>query len=139
MLEAAINAPEKALLPVPADLSTPEAKKAYAKSLVQKKREKKKDASTHALIIGISIGLVIEALRKLLRASKGYQAFKARGKTGFAVDFALDTVVLASPYASSFGGFVDFTTCLWFGIGGIFSSYSDTVRKEVKAAPSNEG
>jgi hypothetical protein len=135
LLEASLAAPETALVKPPADLGTPEAKKAYAKALVDAKREKKKGASTMALILGISIGLVIEALRKLLRASKGYQAFKARGKTGFAVDFALDTVVLASPYASSFGGFVDFSTCLWFGIGGIFSSYSDTVRKEVKAAP----
>jgi len=27
-----------------------------------------------------------------------------------------------SPYASSFGGFVDWFTALWFGLGGIFSS-----------------
>jgi len=36
-----------------------------------------------------------------------------------------DAVVLASPYASSFGGFVDFMTSLWFGLGGIFSSVAN--------------
>jgi hypothetical protein len=40
-------------------------------------------------------------------------------------DFVLDAVVLASPYASSFGGFVDFMTSLWFGLGGIFSSVAN--------------
>jgi hypothetical protein len=40
-------------------------------------------------------------------------------------DFILDAIVLASPYASSFGGFVDFMTSLWFGLGGIFSSIAN--------------
>jgi|GEM_PF-128965 len=110
--------------------TTPETIKEFAKNLAEKKRSKKKAISTEALLIGISIGLGVESIRKFLKASKRYQAFKERSAGGFAVGFAVDAVVLPSPYASSFGGFVDFTTSLWFGIGGIFSSYSDTVRKE---------
>jgi uncharacterized oligopeptide transporter (OPT) family protein len=33
-----------------------------------------------------------------------------------------DAIVLASPYASSFGGFVDLSTSAWFAIGGVLSS-----------------
>ena len=136
LLEQAIKDPTKAPLPVPpavlAGTSTPEAKKAYAVQLVEYKRAHKKAVSTEALLIGIGIGLTIEILRKLLKASKRYQAFKNRDTKGFAVGFAVDAIVLPSPYASSFGGFVDFTTSLWFGLGGIFSSYADTVRKDGK-------
>ena len=34
----------------------------------------------------------------------------------------IDAVVLPSPYALSFGGFVNLNTSLWFGAGGIVSS-----------------
>lgn len=133
LLEAAIAHPETALLPLPADLSTPKAKKDYARALLEAKREKKKGISTEALLIGIGIGFAIEALRKIIKSRAAYKRFKESGTAGFATDFALDAIFLPSPYAASFGGFVDFTTSLWFGIGGIFSSYSDTVAAESKA------
>ncbi len=103
----------------------------------QVKREHKKHTQTVALEIGISIGILTEILRKLLRASRGYVAFTRSGKLGAATSWTLDSVVLPSPYASSFGGFVEFTTSLWFAVGGIFSSYSDTVKEEAQknAAP----
>jgi len=34
----------------------------------------------------------------------------------------LDTIILPGPYASSLGGFVEFPTALWYGLGGVFSS-----------------
>lgn len=108
------------------------AKKAYARDLADKKRERKKSVSSEALILGISIGLVIELLRKIIKRNKRYQRYKESGTRGFATDFALDVFVLPSPYAASFGGFVDFMTCLWFGLGGLFASYSDTMRKDAQ-------
>ena len=47
-------------------------------------------------------------------------------RAGFAVGWTLDAVVLASPYASSFGGFVNLSLSIWFGVGGILSSLWNT-------------
>lgn len=80
-----------------------------------------------AMSIGIGIGFVTEVLRKLLKRSERYLAFKKSGRTGFAVDFTLDAVILPSPYASSFGGFVELLTSLWFGFGGIVTSFFNSV------------
>jgi len=55
-------------------------------------------------------------------ASPAYQAWKDRSAATKTADFVLDTVVLPGPYASSLGGFVEFPTALWYGVGGIFSS-----------------
>ncbi|TAK45426.1 MAG: peptide transporter [Betaproteobacteria bacterium] len=74
------------------------------------------------MALGIAIGLVIAVLRRLLRESAAYQAWKTRSAGTRAADFVIDAVVLPSPYASSFGGFVDWHTSLWFGLGGVFSS-----------------
>jgi hypothetical protein len=46
----------------------------------------------------------------------------------------IDAILLPSPYASSFGGFVNLHTSLWFGGGGILSSFVNTVAKR-KPAP----
>ncbi|MEJ8823508.1 OPT/YSL family transporter [Variovorax humicola] len=59
-----------------------------------------------AIGVGIAIGLVIEVLRKWLQPR----------------NFVLDAVVLPSPYALSFGGFVNLPTSLWLGAGGIVGS-----------------
>ena len=72
--------------------------------------------------LGIAIGLVIEIIRKLLRASAAYQAWKVKDAGTRAADFVIDAIIVPSPYASSFGGFVDWYTSLWFGLGGVFSS-----------------
>ncbi len=71
------------------------------------------------MFLGIGVGLVIQIIRKLLRASTAYQAWSLKNP---GLDFVVDGLLVASPYASSFGGFVDFTTALWFGLGGIFAS-----------------
>lgn len=83
------------------------------------------DPASHtfkALGIGIAIGLVTESIRKTLRASAAYQAWRAKSAGTKTVDFVLDAIVIPSPYASSFGGFVDWWTSFWFGMGGIASS-----------------
>jgi hypothetical protein len=56
--------------------------------------------------VGIAAGLAIELLRKWLRPRS----------------FVLDAVVLPSPYALSFGGFVSLPTSLWLGAGGVAGS-----------------
>lgn len=80
-----------------------------------------------ALMLGIAIGLATELLRKLLKNSAGYNRFAQGGVAGKTTDFVLDAVVLPSPYASSFGGFVELPSTVWFAIGGVISSLYDTL------------
>ncbi|GJG94678.1 OPT/YSL family transporter [Cupriavidus pauculus] len=75
-----------------------------------------------AVWIGLAIGLVTEILRKAIRMSARYRAFADRSRTGKACDFLLDAVVLPSPYASSFGGFVNLPASAWFAAGGVLAS-----------------
>jgi uncharacterized oligopeptide transporter (OPT) family protein len=79
-----------------------------------------------ALRLGIALGLVIEIARKLIKANAGYRRFASDSSTGRAVDFMLDAVLLSSPYASSFGGFVEIPTVLWWTAGGVAASLFDT-------------
>lgn len=92
-----------------------------------------KPYQTQAILIGIALGLLTEFLRKFIRSRKAYQQFAASGKPGFAVDFVVDTVLLPSPYASSFGGFVNWPTAFWFGAGGIVASLIQTLTPKPKA------
>jgi uncharacterized oligopeptide transporter (OPT) family protein len=62
-----------------------------------------------AIVIGVAIGLALELLRKIVRPRS----------------FVADAVLLPSPYALSFGGFVNLPTSLWFGAGGIIASLLD--------------
>jgi uncharacterized oligopeptide transporter (OPT) family protein len=80
-----------------------------------------------ALWIGVGLGLGIESIRKLLRAWPAYKAFVARDKVGFSVGFLLDAALLPSPYAFSFGGFVELATSIWFGAGGVLGSLWNTI------------
>ncbi len=94
---------------------------------------------TRLLLIGLGIGVVTEILRKLLRASAGYRVWKNSSEGAKAADFVIDAIVLPSPYASSFGGFVDLATSLWFGGGGILgSAYNEYLERAAakKAKPS---
>ena len=82
-----------------------------------------------AIWIGVAIGLVTQLLRQWIKASVRYQQWIASSRAGFATDFALDAAILPSPYASSFGGFVNLPTSAWFAAGGVFSSAVDTFVK----------
>jgi uncharacterized oligopeptide transporter (OPT) family protein len=72
--------------------------------------------------LGIALGLAIQLLRVAMKRSRAYQAWKDRSAATKTADFVLDTIVLPGPYASSLGGFVEFPTALWYGVGGVFSS-----------------
>jgi uncharacterized oligopeptide transporter (OPT) family protein len=80
-----------------------------------------------ALWIGVGLGFGIESIRKLLRAWPAYKAFVAESKVGYGAGFLLDVVFLPSPYAFSFGGFVELATSAWFGAGGVLGSLWNTV------------
>jgi uncharacterized oligopeptide transporter (OPT) family protein len=80
-----------------------------------------------AIWLGIGIGLTVAVLRKLLKGSAGWQRFAAGGRVGFAADFVVDSVLLPSPYASSFGGFVNLPTSAWFAAGGVVASAINTL------------
>lgn len=92
-----------------------------------------------ALQIGIGLGIATELLRKLLKNLQAYRDFVAASQFGFGVDFVIDSFILPSPYASSFGGFVELPVTLWFAAGGIATSVIQTVdeRKPKKAEDSD--
>ena len=94
------------------------------------------ESKTHvmkALELGILIGLLTEIARKLIKGNRSYKEFVQRSRTGFATDFMVDSVFLPSPYASSFGGFVELNTLYWWAGGGTLSSAFDTVQEKLKA------
>ena len=89
-----------------------------------------------AIWLGVAIGFGIEVARKAIRANAAYARFAKRGRTGFAVDFVIDAFLLPSPYAFSFGGFVNLHTSLWFGAGGIVSSAFNSIFARKRGADS---
>ncbi len=89
--------------------------------------------------LGIVFGFVIEVIRKLLFKNPRYQAWKNSSLSARAVDFSLDAVFLASPYASSFGGFVEFITSVWWGLGGLVHSVLNTVFERLSAGKPKDG
>ena len=81
-----------------------------------------------ALRLGIFLGLLIEIARKLIKRNRRYQEAVKTTRTGRAADFVLDAVLLSSPYASSFGGFVELPTVLWWTAGGVGASLYDVIQ-----------
>lgn len=79
-----------------------------------------------ALLIGLTIGIVTTAARKVLLANQRYRDYVKGSRTGFVVGFCVDTFFLPSPYASSFGGFVELFVTFWFALGGVMSSLYNT-------------
>ncbi|NLH49333.1 MAG: peptide transporter [Myxococcales bacterium] len=100
----------------------------------------------YALIIGLVYGVAVQILRKLLKDSARYREFLARAKQsgsaaerwrGIIADFCIDALLLSSPYAFSFGGFVDVPTVLWFAVGGVICS-SINFYSQQKVKPGEE-
>src|SRR5215471_7040222 len=88
-----------------------------------------------AIWVGVGIGFATEILRKIIKSREAYKQFVKSGRVGFSVDFLLDAVVLPSPYASSFGGFLNLATSAWFAAGGTFSSLLNSLpKKKTEAA-----
>lgn len=90
-----------------------------------------------ALQIGIALGLVTEIIRKLLLRNRRYRRFADSSRSGRVTDFLVDAVILPSPYASSFGGFVELNTLYWWGGGGVLASMFDTVQARRQASANN--
>ena len=78
-----------------------------------------------ALKLGIGLGLIIEALRKVIRNHPRYQNLVANSRAGRFTGFLLDAVLLPSPYAAAFGGFVERITIFWWAAGGVVGSVWD--------------
>ena len=78
-----------------------------------------------AILVGVGLGFVIELLRKTLRPRS----------------FVVDAVLLPSPYAMSFGGFVNLPTSLWLGAGGVVASLVEarTPRRNDDVSPDMSG
>jgi len=82
-----------------------------------------------AIVLGVGIGFATELARKIIKSRERYKRFVAGSKLGFSTDFLLDAVVLPSPYASSFGGFLNLLTSTWFAAGGVLASIMNTARE----------
>ena len=95
-----------------------------------------------ALRLGILLGLLIEIARKLIKRNQRYKTFAKNSSAGRATDFAIDAVLLPSPYASSFGGFVELPAVLWWTAGGLGASLFDVIQAKLVARrpkPAQEG
>jgi uncharacterized oligopeptide transporter (OPT) family protein len=93
-----------------------------------------------ALQIGVAIGLVIGIARKLIKSNRSYQQFAAGSIPGRITDFLVDAVIIPTPYASSFGGFVEIPTVLWWTAGGVLSSlYNGWVQRRTASRPPADG
>jgi len=94
-----------------------------------------------ALQLGLTLGLLIELVRKGLKRNRRYKEFSTRSRRGRVTDFVLDAIIIPSPYASSFGGFVELLTSIWWTAGGVLASVYDWVqaRLKLRAAKPTEG
>jgi uncharacterized oligopeptide transporter (OPT) family protein len=92
-----------------------------------------------ALRLGILIGLATEVARKLIKRNRRYKDWAQAKRAGRVTDFVLDSFLLPSPYASSFGGFVELLTTVWWAAGGTLATVYDGFRakfnsREIKPA-----
>jgi len=83
-----------------------------------------------ALKLGIVLGLLIDGVRKLIKRIPRYQVFAKQSRAGKVTDFLLDAILLPSPYASSFGGFVELPAVLWWTAGGVGGSLFEAALKK---------
>jgi uncharacterized oligopeptide transporter (OPT) family protein len=93
-----------------------------------------------ALKLGVTLGLLIDIARKLIKRAPGYKVFAEKSAAGKTTDFLIDAVLLPSPYASSFGGFVEIQAVYWWTAGGIGASLFEAGQKKLSAGkPVAEG
>jgi uncharacterized oligopeptide transporter (OPT) family protein len=91
-----------------------------------------------AMLLGIAIGLVTEVVRKGVKGSRRYQEW-ARSRGGAVFDFLFDAALVPSAYASSFAGFLELTTSMWWGAGGVLGSlWNGISRRRAARAPARE-
>jgi len=75
-----------------------------------------------ALQLGVLLGLATEIIRKLVKRNRRYLSWSRQTRPGRIFDFVFDGLIVPSPYASSFGGFVELPACLWWAGGGVIGS-----------------
>jgi hypothetical protein len=85
-----------------------------------------------AIVVGMAIGFATELVRKLIAANRRYREYIKTGAVARAVDFTIFGVLLPSPYASSFGGFVNLPTSAWFAVGSVISEVTEWVLKRTR-------
>ena len=95
-----------------------------------------KPRTMKALQLGLILGLGIEITRKILKGNPRYKKFSTGSRTGRVTDFALDAFIIPSPYASSFGGFVELATTIWWTAGGVLASVYEWVQPRLKSRQS---
>jgi uncharacterized oligopeptide transporter (OPT) family protein len=86
-----------------------------------------------ALKLGIAVGLATEIIRKLVKRIARYREWARTSRAGKVFDFVFDAFLMPSPYASSFGGFVELNTCWWWAGGGTLGSLYETVTQWIDA------
>lgn len=91
-----------------------------------------------AIWLGLALGFAVELMRKVVKSRAAYKRFVASGKLGFATDFMLDSVVLSSPYAFTFGWFLNPATSAWLAAGGVLSSAMNTLAARDKKRQGGE-
>ena len=79
--------------------------------------------------------------RKLVKRGRRYLGWARTTRGGKVFDFIFDAFLLPSPYASSFGGFVELLTCLWWAGGGTLGSlYEVAMRRwDARRGKTDEG
>ncbi len=92
------------------------------------------DRKTKLLLFGLGIGFALELVRKIVKTRAAYKAFVTGSQGGFVFDWCFDALLVPSPYAASFGGFVELATSLNFGIGGVVSSLVQVAQERAAAA-----
>jgi uncharacterized oligopeptide transporter (OPT) family protein len=90
-----------------------------------------------AIWLGVGLGFVVQALRTKLFNHAAYLQWRARSATTRAADFAIDAVLLPSPYAYSFGTFFSLATSSWFAAGGVVASVANAFTQR-RGAANNE-
>jgi len=77
----------------------------------------------NAIWLGVTIGLVMQGLRRWGQSRAFYQDLKRKRGVGASVEWAIDTLFLPSPFAFFFGGFVNLAACTYFAAGGALASF----------------
>jgi uncharacterized oligopeptide transporter (OPT) family protein len=84
------------------------------------------------MALGLGAGLITEIIRKLVKRSERWKAFAKKSVGGRVTDFLFDAVLVPSPYASSFGGFVELSIVWWWAAGGVAGSLYQTYEEKLR-------
>ena len=92
-----------------------------------------------AMMVGVAIGFIVQALRVRLLEHAAYRRWRARNTATQAGDFVIDAVLLPSPYAYSFGTFFGIATSAWLAAGSVVAAVTETINGRRGRRPEDEG